>query len=181
MLIEAGCEGKTVAQCQLPHPEPAGTLSRSAFAAKSSYIDAAAPGRRGRRRWSTRWSRWAPICPASAAASSSTATAASINQVAAGRHGLRAPRCHRLRAVLRHLRRRRARPRRSCGRPSWLDQTQSTLRPVCAGLVPELHRPDAARLGRGVLRGQPAPTHAGQGGVRPRRCLPLRPVDPAPK
>lgn len=38
MLIEAGCEGSTVAECHLPSQNPAGTLSRSAFAAKSTYL-----------------------------------------------------------------------------------------------------------------------------------------------
>ncbi|HWE67331.1 MAG TPA: FAD-dependent oxidoreductase [Acidimicrobiales bacterium] len=40
MMIEAGCEGKTVAQCNLPSRSPAGTLGRSAFSAKSSFVDA---------------------------------------------------------------------------------------------------------------------------------------------
>jgi FAD/FMN-containing dehydrogenase len=43
MLIEAGCQGKSVAQCQLTTPGGAGTLSRSAFVAKSSYINAPLP------------------------------------------------------------------------------------------------------------------------------------------
>ncbi|MGH9029339.1 MAG: FAD-binding oxidoreductase, partial [Acidimicrobiales bacterium] len=36
MLIEAGCEGSTVAQCHLPAQNPAGVLQRAAFAAKSA-------------------------------------------------------------------------------------------------------------------------------------------------
>jgi hypothetical protein len=40
MLIEAGCEGKTVAQCHLTTQNPQGTLARSPFAAKSSYVNA---------------------------------------------------------------------------------------------------------------------------------------------
>ena len=43
MLIEAGCEGSSVEACHLPSQNPAGTLSRSGFAAKSNYIDAAMP------------------------------------------------------------------------------------------------------------------------------------------
>jgi FAD/FMN-containing dehydrogenase len=43
MLIEAGCEGSTVAQCHLPSQTPTGTLSRAAFAAKSAYVDTALP------------------------------------------------------------------------------------------------------------------------------------------
>ncbi len=43
MLIEAGCEGLTVAQCHLPTRNQGGTLSRSAFTAKSNFIDAALP------------------------------------------------------------------------------------------------------------------------------------------
>jgi FAD/FMN-containing dehydrogenase len=39
MLIEAGCQGKSIAQCALAAPGGAGTLSRSAFVAKSSYIN----------------------------------------------------------------------------------------------------------------------------------------------
>lgn len=43
MLIEAGCDGYSVAQCHLPSENPAGTLSRSAFAAKSGYIPGPLP------------------------------------------------------------------------------------------------------------------------------------------
>jgi FAD/FMN-containing dehydrogenase len=44
MLIEAGCEDSTVAQCHLPSQNPAGTLARSAFATKSTFIDAPLSG-----------------------------------------------------------------------------------------------------------------------------------------
>lgn len=43
MLIEAGCEGLAVAQCHLSSRNQGGTLSRSAFTAKSNFIDAALP------------------------------------------------------------------------------------------------------------------------------------------
>jgi hypothetical protein len=43
MMIEAGCEGQTVAQCHLPSQNPAGTLARSAFAAKSTFVNAPFP------------------------------------------------------------------------------------------------------------------------------------------
>jgi hypothetical protein len=43
MLIEAGCEGLTVAQCHLPSRNSGGTLSRSAYIAKSTFVDAAMP------------------------------------------------------------------------------------------------------------------------------------------
>lgn len=43
MLIEAGCEGKTIGECHLPTQNPAGTLSRSAFAAKSAFVTAPFP------------------------------------------------------------------------------------------------------------------------------------------
>jgi FAD/FMN-containing dehydrogenase len=43
MLIEAGCEGLTVAQCHLPSRNQGGTLSRSAYTSKSNYIDAVLP------------------------------------------------------------------------------------------------------------------------------------------
>jgi len=43
MLIEAGCENVTVAQCHLPSRNQGGTLSRSAYSAKSTFIDAALP------------------------------------------------------------------------------------------------------------------------------------------
>ncbi len=42
-LLEAGCEGLTVEQCHLPSRNQGGTLSRSAFSAKSSFIDTALP------------------------------------------------------------------------------------------------------------------------------------------
>jgi len=38
MLIEAGCEGLSVAQCHVPTRNAGGTLPRSAFDAKSSYV-----------------------------------------------------------------------------------------------------------------------------------------------
>ena len=43
MLIEAGCSDSSVAACHLPSQNPAGTLSRAGFAAKSNYIDATMP------------------------------------------------------------------------------------------------------------------------------------------
>ena len=43
MLIEAGCEGSTVAQCHLPSQNPAGTQSRAAFYAKSAYVNRPMP------------------------------------------------------------------------------------------------------------------------------------------
>jgi len=38
MMIEAGCEDLSVAQCHLPSQNPAGTLDRSTFAAASAYV-----------------------------------------------------------------------------------------------------------------------------------------------
>jgi hypothetical protein len=38
MMIEAGCEGLSVAQCHVPTRNPGGTLSRSAYNAKSTYV-----------------------------------------------------------------------------------------------------------------------------------------------
>ncbi|MGH9074389.1 MAG: FAD-binding oxidoreductase, partial [Acidimicrobiales bacterium] len=43
MLIEAGCEGDSVAQCHLPTHNSAGVLTRSPFAAKSDFLTEAAP------------------------------------------------------------------------------------------------------------------------------------------
>jgi FAD/FMN-containing dehydrogenase len=43
MLVEAGCEGESVAACHLRTQDPAGTLTRSAFAAKSAYVTSALP------------------------------------------------------------------------------------------------------------------------------------------
>lgn len=43
MLIEAGCEGSTVGQCHLPSRNQGGTLSRSAFSAKSTFVQTAIP------------------------------------------------------------------------------------------------------------------------------------------
>lgn len=40
MLIEAGCEGDSVAQCHLPSANPAGVLTRAPFAATSDILDA---------------------------------------------------------------------------------------------------------------------------------------------
>jgi FAD/FMN-containing dehydrogenase len=41
MLVEAGCEDLSVAQCHLSDPSTAGTLARSSFAATSSYLTTA--------------------------------------------------------------------------------------------------------------------------------------------
>jgi hypothetical protein len=38
MFIEAGCEGRSVGECHLPTQTPDGTLSRSAYAAKSTFV-----------------------------------------------------------------------------------------------------------------------------------------------
>jgi FAD/FMN-containing dehydrogenase len=43
MLIEAGCLGMTVAQCHVPSRNAGGTLSRSAFTAKSTFVDGPIP------------------------------------------------------------------------------------------------------------------------------------------
>lgn len=43
MLIEAGCDGDTVAECHLPSSNPDGTLSRAPFAAKSDIVTAFLP------------------------------------------------------------------------------------------------------------------------------------------
>lgn len=40
MAIEAGCAGLSVAACHLAAQDPAGRLQRSAYSAKSSYVDA---------------------------------------------------------------------------------------------------------------------------------------------
>jgi hypothetical protein len=40
MMIEAGCSGLTVAACHVSTTDPAGRLSRAAYSAKSSYVDA---------------------------------------------------------------------------------------------------------------------------------------------
>jgi hypothetical protein len=43
MLIEAGCEGLSIAQCHLSSRNQGGTLSRTAYTAKSTFINAALP------------------------------------------------------------------------------------------------------------------------------------------
>jgi FAD/FMN-containing dehydrogenase len=43
MLVEAGCDGDTVAECHLPSQNPAGILTRSPFAAKSDWIASPLP------------------------------------------------------------------------------------------------------------------------------------------
>jgi FAD/FMN-containing dehydrogenase len=45
MFVEAGCADLTLAQCQISSPGSAGTLPRSAFAAKSAYFTAPPPSR----------------------------------------------------------------------------------------------------------------------------------------
>jgi len=49
MKIEAGCSGLAVASCHLSSHTPAGQLSRSAYSAKSSYVDAAMTHARAQR------------------------------------------------------------------------------------------------------------------------------------
>jgi hypothetical protein len=43
MLVEAGCDGKSVAECHLPSQSAAGVLQRSAYAAKSAYVSKPLP------------------------------------------------------------------------------------------------------------------------------------------
>ncbi len=43
MLIEAGCDGDSVAECHLPSQNPAGILTRGPFAAKSDIVTKALP------------------------------------------------------------------------------------------------------------------------------------------
>jgi hypothetical protein len=43
MLVEAGCDGDTVAECHLPYQNPAGILTRSPFAAKSDWLGSPLP------------------------------------------------------------------------------------------------------------------------------------------
>lgn len=43
MLIEAGCDGDTVAECHLPSQNPVGILTRSPFAAKSDWLGSLLP------------------------------------------------------------------------------------------------------------------------------------------
>ena len=43
MLIEAGCEGDTVAECHLPSENPAGILTRAPFNARSDYLSSPLP------------------------------------------------------------------------------------------------------------------------------------------
>ena len=43
MLVEAGCEGESVAACHLRTQDPAGAITRSAFAAKSAYVTSTLP------------------------------------------------------------------------------------------------------------------------------------------
>jgi len=43
MFVEAGCADLTLAQCHISSPGSAGTLARSAFAAKSAYLTAPPP------------------------------------------------------------------------------------------------------------------------------------------
>ena len=45
MLVEAGCEGTSVAACHLPSENPAGILSRASFGAKSAYVTSMPPDR----------------------------------------------------------------------------------------------------------------------------------------
>ncbi|MGH9297783.1 MAG: FAD-binding oxidoreductase [Acidimicrobiales bacterium] len=44
MLIEAGCDGKSVAECHLPTANQSGTLTRAPFAAKSDIVTTLVPG-----------------------------------------------------------------------------------------------------------------------------------------
>ena len=92
-MIEAGCEGETVAQCAAPVQSP-------------SWPSPPMSAGRCRRRWSTGWCPRCPPCPprcpVRAAASCSTAMAG--RSARSGRtDGIRPPRRGGLRPVLRHL------------------------------------------------------------------------------
>ncbi|MGH9128011.1 MAG: FAD-binding oxidoreductase [Acidimicrobiales bacterium] len=44
MMIEAGCEGDSLAECHLPSENPSGVLARSPFATKSNFLTASLSG-----------------------------------------------------------------------------------------------------------------------------------------
>ena len=63
--------------------------------------------------------------------------------------------------------------------PAWLAHVRDAVYDAVDRRVPELHRPDAQRLAERLLRGEPGAAAVRQARGRPRRRVPLRPVDPA--
>ena len=97
MMIEGGCEGKPVAQCDAPVHSP--------FVAKSSFVG----GPLSPQRWSTHRCQAVdivarPCCPGRAAGIVFDGYGGAINRIGSDRDGLRAPLGRGLRPVLDHLR-----------------------------------------------------------------------------
>ena len=177
MLVEAGCENLDVAQCHLAGQSPAGTLHGVASVASSAYVS---------------------VFPSSAGVDAFVHERRRPRQHASGarwRDRLRRLRgCHQRREAGRHRLRapqRAVRDPGQCGHGR--ERVGGAAGLVVAGAprhrggalrrrlrVPELHRPHPRRLAARLLRGQPRPAGVGEGGVRPRRRVPLRPVHPHP-
>ncbi len=178
MLIEAGCENLTVAQCHLPSRNPGGTLSRSPFTAKSTYVNKAFPAA-GTTAMIDAVEALGNDVPGVGGGITFDSYGGVISQLAAGDTAFVHRDAIASRAVFGHLRQRE--PLTFTGRrcDELVGSHADQLRPLRAGLLSELHRSDAAELGPGVLRDEPAPADAGEEGVRPRQRLPLRAVDSA--
>ena len=168
-MIEAGCEGKPVAQCAAPVQSP--------FRAKSSYVGGPLPAVVVNGIVSA-LSSLPTTLPGAGAGVVFDGYGGQINQIGAGETAFVHRSCGRLCPVLAHLPDGATQSEHDVG---GVGLARPRAEPVLAGdpgFVPELHRPDPGRLAAGLLRSEPASPPAGEAALRPRRCLPLRAVDP---
>ncbi len=179
MLIEAGCADITLAQCHIQAPGTPGTLPRTAFLAKSAYFSRPLPnsGHHGGPRRRHQLPRAAAL--ARRRHSHSTATAA--RSTPSRRARPRSSTATRSASCRCRPRSGRARRRR---RPHAPRRGLSTRPPSCGPTA--TGRPTRTTSTRRSRTGRPpttAPTCRGcatvKRALRPRRRLPLRPVDPA--
>ncbi len=179
MLVEAGCESLDVAQCHLTTPDPDGGPRPGRLGGVFGLrvgVPAAAGHRRLRAESSTTSSQHAP----------GTRRRARLRRLRgchqrreAGRHGLRPPR-RRLCGIQASVATgadasavRRAGPGWPISPPRW--------RPYVDGSAYQNYiDPTLADWQQRLLRGQSRSAGVGEGGLRPRRRVPLRPVHPHP-
>ena len=175
MLIEAGCEDSSVAACHLPSQNPAGTLSRAGFAAKSNYIDAAMPSA-GLQAVVDAVASLAQTQPGSGGGMVFDSYGGAINDVRSDSTAFVAPRRTGLHRVQRELGAGGIAGGDDRSRP-WLQTAQGQLAPYSNGAYQNYIDPTLVDWRQAYYGAQPAPAGGRQADLRPRRRLPLRPVD----
>ena len=153
-MIEAGCEGKPVAQCAAPAQSP--------FVAKSSYIGGPLPESAVTAIVSALSSLPASL-PGAGGGVVFDGYGGAINQVAPSETAFvhrNAVSCAQY--SITYAERSSDRRARKSAASAWLRGSAPGFRASDAGLVPELHRSHLGRLAAGLLRIEPAPPATGE-------------------